>query len=532
MPDSMDKLMSNFFTCWIVFIFYSQVNLCNAKKNVLFLVSDDLRPQLGSYSDKYAPSSVHPPIHTPNLDKIASKSLLLKRAYVQQAICAASRTSFLTGRRPDTTHVYDLVTYWRDVGGNFTTIPQYFKNNGYVSAGMGKIFHPGDASNNDDPMSWSLPYFHAKGTWETMASSWLAVPDDQIPNKPLIDTQLADRAIQTLRQVAPAALSGKKPFFLAVGFQRPHLPFVFPASMLQHYPAGKIRLPNNNFAPVNMPAIAWSNYGEIRQYKDVAALNLTGRINTTVPDQKVKDLRRAYYSAVTYVDSLIGNIVEELDRLGLANNTVISFIGDHGYQLGEHGEWCKHTNFDIATHAPMMIHIPGMTDSGIISDKLTEFVDLFPTLVEATGHPPLPMCPEDSSAITNCHEGQSLIRLIKNPNASWKNASFSQYPRSPLKSKISEVMGYTMKTEHYRYTEWAKFRLRPVYRPDWNILSGVELYDHTKDPEENYNVADDPSYTHIRQDLSRQLHAGWRHANQEGSHSSDSVVMPFLPVVG
>ena len=509
----MDKLPTDIFKFCLVFLLCCQMDVCLGRKNVLFLVSDDLRPQLGSYNGKYAPSSVHPRMHTPNLDKLASKSLLLKRAYVQQAICAASRTSFLTGRRPDTTHVYDLVTYWRDVGGDFTTIPQYFKNNGYTSAGMGKIFHPGDASNNDDPVSWSLPYFQPKNTWETMEHSWLAVPDDQLANKPLGDAQIATQAITTLRQLAPAAKSGDKPFFLAVGFQRPHLPFVFPASVLKHYPPDSVKLPDNDYAPVNMPRIAWANYGEIRKYHDIFALNLTGRPNTTMPDQVVKDLRRAYYSAVTYVDELIGTILDELERLGVANDTVISFIGDHGWQLGEHGEWCKHTNFDVATHAPMMLHVPGMTDSGIVSEKLTEFVDLFPTLVEATGHPPLPLCPENSAMIRDCHEGISLLRLIKYPNASWKNASFSQYPRRPWKSKVSEVMGYTITTNNYRYTEWAKFHLRPVYKPDWNTLLGVELYDHTKDPDENHNMADDPSYAMIKQELSQQLHAGWRQSS-------------------
>lgn len=209
-----------------------------------------------------------------------------------------------------------------------------------------------------------------------MNHSWLAVPDDQMANRTLGDTQIADKAIQTLRQLAPAALSGDKPFFLAMGFQRPHLPFVFPSSMLQNYPMDSIRLPDNDYAPVNLPPIAWSSYGEIRNYHDIIPLNLTGRINTTMPDQVVKDLRCAYYSAVTWVDHLIGNIFEELDRLGLANTTVTSFIGDHGWQLGEHGEWCKHTGSYSENDR-----------FRFVTDKLTESVDLFQTLVEATGHP-------------------------------------------------------------------------------------------------------------------------------------------------
>ena len=493
---------------WICVILLSTINGSLGRMNVLFLVSDDMRPELGSYYGKDFPSPVHPRMHSPNLDKLASKSLLLKRAYCQQAVCSPSRTSLLTGRRPDTTHVYDLQTYWRKSGGNFTTIPEYFKDNGYTSIGMGKIFHPGIASGNDDPISWSEPYFHAKNhTWETRDNSWRAIPDELLKDKPLVDEQIADHAVNVLRQVAPAARSGQKPFFVAVGFHRPHLPFVFPESKLMYYPEESIRLPDNEYAPANMPTVAWSSYGELRAYGDIKKLNLSGAINTTVPDKIVLNLRRAYYSALTWTDSLVGRVIDELDNLSLADNTIISFWGDHGWQLGEHGEWCKHTNFELATHAPMMVHIPGKTDSGIVTEQLTEFVDLFPTLVDAAGLPALPLCPENSSKIELCREGSSLLPLIVNPSSSWKNASFSQYPRYQNKTSI---MGYTMRTDVFRYTEWAKFEYAPDYKPDWKHLFGVELYDHSNDPEENHNMALEPSYAKIVKELSEQLHAGWR----------------------
>ena len=500
--------MELFKLLWISTILCSAINASLlGRMNVLFLVADDMRPELGSYYGNDFPSPIHPRVHSPHLDKLASKSLLLKRAYCQQAVCSPSRTSLLTGRRPDTTHVYDLHTYWRKSGGNFTTIPQYFKNNGYTSIGMGKIFHPRQASDNDDPISWSEPYFHGKRHFETNENSWRAVPDKLLKDKPLVDAQLADHAIGILRKVAPAARSGRKPFFVAVGFHKPHLPFVFPESKLKLYPEESIRLPDNEYAPVNIPTVAWSKYGELRNYSDIKKLNLSGAINTTVPAKIVLNLRRAYYSALSWTDSLVGRVINELDNLGLTNNTIISFWGDHGWQLGEHGEWCKHTNFELATHAPMMVHIPGRTDSGIVTEQLTEFVDLFPTLVDAAGLPPLPLCPENSSNIELCREGSSLLPLIKNPNASWKNASFSQYPRSLNKTRI---MGYTMRTDIFRYTEWAKFEYAPVYKPDWNHLFGVELYDHSKDPEENHNMALEPSYAKTIKGLSDQLHAGWR----------------------
>ncbi|KAK3099006.1 hypothetical protein FSP39_025192 [Pinctada imbricata] len=486
-------------------------NFNYGRKNVLFLVADDMRPELGCYYGDDFPSKIHPEMHTPNLDALAGKSLLLKRAYVQQAVCSPSRTSLLTGRRPDTTHIYDLFHYFRDVGGNFTTIPEYFKMNGYTSVGMGKIFHPGHASNNDDPISWNMPYFHApnEAYWTNNKNSWVAVNETTMNEKPLPDAQIADHAIKVLQNVASDAKSGKKPFFVAVGFHKPHLPFVFPDTMLQYYPTDSIHLPDNEYAPVNMPDVAWNNCTGLTSKRDLKQKKVEMGINVTFPNQITLDLRRAYYSAISWTDSLVGKVMDELDNLGLSNNTIVSFWGDHGWQLGEHGEWCKQTNFELATHAPMMIHIPGMTDGGIVTEQLTEFVDLFPTLAEAAELSPLPLCPVNSTKVGLCREGISLMPLIKNPSTPLKEAVFSQYPRSRNRTS---VMGYTMRTDKYRYTEWPKFSGAPAYEPDWNILFGIELYDHQTDPEENYNRAMDSSYATIRQSLSQQLRAGWRKA--------------------
>ena len=291
----------------------SALTVVDCRMNVLFLVSDDMRPELMSFIGADFPTPVHPPIHSPNLDALASKSLLLKRAYVQQAVCSPSRTSLLTGRRPDTTHVYDLVKYFRNVGGNFTTIPEYFKLSGYRTIGMGKIFHPGVASNNDDPISWTDPYFHAPNLkyWDSRDKSWIAVPEEQWSKKPLPDAQIADHAISTLRAVASDAKSGNKNFFVGVGFHKPHLPFVFPDSMLVNYPDSLIHIPDNEYAPQNMPSVAWSNYGELRNYRDIFALNASGNINTSLPASVVRDLRRAYYSALSWTDLQVGRVLKE-----------------------------------------------------------------------------------------------------------------------------------------------------------------------------------------------------------------------------
>ena len=308
----------------------------NQKLNVLFLVSDDMRPQIGAYEGSDFPSSVHPPMHTPNLDALAQRSLLLKRAYVQQAVCSPSRTSLLTGRRPDTTHVHDLQHYFRTVAGNFTTIPQYFKQHGYITTGMGKIFHPGRASNNNDPISWTEPYFVPQTQhWAyEQRHSWFAVNDEETLTHPLPDQLTAQHAVETLKRLAPKAKTGEQPIFVAVGFHKPHLPFVFPKKFLDFYPRESIRLPKNPYAPSNMPEEAWTDFSELRDYVDIADKYGYGAINTTLPDDVVLDLRRAYYSAISYTDSLVGLVVDTMVELGLAGNTIVSFWGDHGWQVG------------------------------------------------------------------------------------------------------------------------------------------------------------------------------------------------------
>ena len=208
-------------------LFFNVVSTESTAKNVLFLAADDMRPDIGVYN---ANNQNGPNMYTPNLDRLAKQSLLLKKAYVQQAVCSPTRASLLTSRRPDTTHVHDLIQYWRNVGGNFTTIPQYFKENGYITAGMGKIFHPGGASGHDDPISWTEPYFHGKAPhWDNASQySWFAASEEETEQYPLLDDQTAEKAIEMLNHLAPEARNGNQPFFLAVGFHKPHLPFLSP----------------------------------------------------------------------------------------------------------------------------------------------------------------------------------------------------------------------------------------------------------------------------------------------------------------
>jgi len=457
----------------------------------------------------------------------------------------------LTGRRPGTTKVWDLRAYFRDVAGNFTTIPQFFKEHGYHSVGIGKIFHPGLASGafscplctggDDAKWSWSEAPWHGR---DPIGSdrSWVAVERNITEATPLQDTQVMEQAKKTLARVAKM----DKPFFVAVGFHKPHLPFVAPEEYYKLYT--EVELARNPYAPVNMPSVAWQTFGETRGFPDISRLNLTGSINSSFPDWLARDLRRAYYSSVSFNDYNIGEVLKALEATGKANETVISFWGDHGYQLGEHGLWDKHTNFDIATNVPMMFKSPGVTDGGVQSSQVTETVDMFPTLVElAMGSSVLPAaCPANSSHVKTCVEGVSLVPLIKNPTAPVKEAALSVYNRGwggPAEEEEEHIratqglreddtsvefpfstcltggnrrgqgctMGYSLLTRYqgheYRYNEWVHFPGPSAdFKPTWSESVGVELYNHTADPAENYNLAPEIADQSVLQVLSKRLH--------------------------
>jgi iduronate 2-sulfatase len=458
------------------------------RPNVLFIAVDDLRPQLGCYGDPLA--------KTPNIDKLAADGLLFNRAYCQQAVCSPSRSSLLTGRRPDTTKIYNLEDHFRTFIPDVVTLPQHFKNNGYHTQGFGKIYHGA----LDDPASWSAPFTQAQGpsygpeeskkfaerrkklieegvtgqafSRRSKGVSWEA-PD--VKDNELTDGITADFAIKTLGTLKD------KPFFLAVGFIRPHLPFVAPKKYFDLYPPPEqMKLPENGGRPAGAPDVAFtSNFGEIRAYQDMP------KGQAPIPEQKARELIRAYYAATSYMDAQVGRVLAELDRLGLRENTVVVLWGDHGWHLGEQGQWCKHTNFENATRAPLLISVPGQEKRGAKTDALVEFVDIYPSLAELAGLP-----------LTEGLEGISFVPLIKDPTQPWKQAAFSQYPREGGK-----IMGYTMRTDRYRYTEWQNKSREAV---------AVELYDHQSDPRETKNAADTPENAATMKALAAQLKAGWQ----------------------
>lgn len=461
------------------------------KRNILFIAVDDLRPELGCYGKSQ--------IHSPNLDKLAAAGVLFERAYCQQAVCSPTRTSLLTGMRPDTTRVYDLVTHFRDHIPNVVTLPQLFKNNGYHTEGISKIYHGG----YDDPSSWSIPH------WDKMEGTAYQLPENlaiiqklraqavadglkgrelsqavkgpafecaDVPDEAYKDGQTANHAKQRLQELA----KGDKPFFLAVGFLKPHLPFIAPKKYWDLYQREKIQVPQWKTVPTDSPQYTLAGSGELLSYSNIER-------KLPVDDEVAKELIHGYYAAVSYVDAQIGKVIDELDRLGLRDNTIIVLWGDHGWKLGDYGQWCKHSNVEWDTRGCMMMSAPGMKGNGNKTHALVEFVDIYPTLAELAGLD----APRDL-------EGFSFVPVLENPKISWKKAAFSQYPRSG-------VMGYSMRTDRYRLTRW-------VDRKNITDIKAVELYDYETDPLATKNLAADSGYSAIVASLLQQSEAGWQNS--------------------
>ncbi len=460
------------------------------KPNILFIAADDLRPELSCYGKKE--------IVSPNFDGLAQTGMVFQRAYCQQAVCSPSRTSLMTGLRPDSTKVYDLKTHFRDTVGDVVTLSQHFKNHGYEAVGMGKIFH----GSLNDKLSWNR-YLHPKGgaaycdpeTAESCrirriaarkrgltgiplyhASIGPPTEDADVPDNAYRDGALADLAVETLKELKQS----KQPFFLAVGFHKPHLPFNCPKKYWDLYDPNKIVVPDNKAWPKDMPSIAGSNWGELRHYEGMPKKGL-------LSDDEARRLIHGYRACVSYVDAQLGRLLDTLKELDLSDNTIIILWGDHGWKLGDYGAWCKHTNFEYDTRAAMLMRVPGAKGNGQKCPALVEFVDIYPTLCELAGLP----TPEHL-------EGTSFAPLADTPMRAWKPAAFSQYPRG-------KAMGYSMRTDRYRMTEWRD-------RRDPTKVVAVELYDHLEDPGETVNLAADPDKADVVKELTRRVRAGWNAA--------------------
>ncbi|KAK2160208.1 hypothetical protein LSH36_138g09111 [Paralvinella palmiformis] len=478
----------------------------SSRKNVLFMITDDMRTQLGCYS---GPDSMFDTIrmHTPNLDRLASKSLLLRRAYSQYTLCCPSRSSMLTGRRPDITGVLNNDVYWRNIGLNFTTLPQYFKQNGYHSIGIAKVFHK-----FKDPPSWTEYTKFGNPEKDVLdfkkGATWLAYTNEQNADKPLFDIRATDYAIRRLEELAPKARSGEEPFLLAIGFNKPHVSFVCPEDYFDLYPLESGRR--------YMSKLDWQT-PIVREGAGMVNVSMIdGELR--MKDVVLREHRRAYFACISYVDDLVGQLLETLDRLGLSDTTVVTFVADHGYHLGENGKFGKNVLTEVSSHVPMMIHVPGLTDHGVESNSIVESLDLFPTIVQAAGLEPPPRCPDDSRNVSFCAQGTSLLTLVEDPDAHIKDAAFTQ-----IRFGTSSVKGYSMRTDRYRYTEYVRVDALGDSTDVYIDLQDnpPELFDHNTDKEETVNRISSSKYHNIEKELRRALHDYIKKSNGVSSLRSE-----------
>ena len=427
------------------------------KYNVLFIIVDDLRPLLGCYG--------YPQMHTPNIDALAQRGTRFNRAYAQYPLCNPSRTSMITGLRPETTKVLNNSADFRQELPDAVTLPQHFRNHGYYTQSVGRIAHLPQLQ--DDANSWSTPSW--RPTWvpydRKMTPSWQAL---DVEDDDLRDGKTAKRAIRVLEQIK------EEQFFLAIGFYKPHLPLQAPRKYFELYDPQDFNFPASAVSPKDAPAGALTNWESIRNFQDIPSGT------KSLSDAQTLALIHAYASATSYIDAQIGRVLDQLDALNLTESTVIVFCGDHGHHLGEHGIWGKQTLFEVSLRSPLIVSIPQHQSAS--TDALTELIDIYPTLCDACQIP-----------IPSQLEGTNLMPLIEQPERPWKTAAFSQFGRV--------AGGVSMRTERYRYTEWGT---------DGN--RGVELYDYYTDPDETVNVAGLPENAQLVKNLSEQLRAGWQEA--------------------
>jgi iduronate 2-sulfatase len=459
----------------LVFLSFTHGYAAGAKKlNVLFIAVDDLKPLLGCYGD--------PLVKSPNIDRLAKRSVLFERAYTNQAVCSPSRNALLTGLRPQTLGIYDLGTNFRKSTPDAVTLPQHFQKHGYRAEALGKLFHVGHG-NHEDAASWSVPHFQAKTVQYARAENKAEVTREEalfenkrvdvsklprgaayesadVPDSTYGDGVLAD---ETIRRLRVAKEKPDQPWFIALGFLKPHLPFCAPKKYWDLYDPAAFKIPERQTPPDGAPKFGPSGWGELRQYRDMPAAG-------PVTDEQARALIHGYYAAVSYMDAQLGRVLDAVDELGLANNTVIVLWGDHGWHLGDHGQWCKHTNYEEAARIPLLVSAPAGNDTagfgaGTKTHALVENVDLYPTLCELAGLP-----------APSGLDGTSFAALLRSSSAPAKDHIIHVYPRG-------EMIGRAIRTQRHRLVEWKK-----PNAPAETAL--FELYDYQADPGETKNLAD------------------------------------------
>ncbi len=451
---------------WLHDALFAQESRVPKKMNILFIASDDLNNGISSYG--------HELVKTPNLERLAKMGMQFNKAYCQYPQCSQSRVSILTGLRPDTTQVFDLKTDFRDNILTVTTLPELFKDNGYFSARVGKIYHygvPGDIGTDglDDAQSWNKvinPIGRDKWEEEKIINltpnrglgsslSWLEADGT---DEEQTDGMVADEAIRLMRE------NKDKPFFIAAGFYRPHSPYIAPKKYFDMYPLESIVLPDepeDHFEDIPQAAL-WTN-----------------PLYWGLDEHQRKQVIRAYYASATFMDAQVGKLLDALEDLGLSENTIVVFWSDHGYHHTEHGQWKKQSLFEESARVPLLIGAPDKEGNGSVCERVVELIDLYPTLAALCGLAP----PEYL-------HGRDISPLLENPNQAWDHGAFTQVRRNP-----GPYMGRAVRTERWRYIEWDGGK------------KGVQLYDHENDPSEYINLAGHPDHQETQNKLKQRLDA-------------------------
>lgn len=490
----------------------------NDRPNVLFVSVDDLRPEIGCYGNDE--------IKTPHFDAFAETGTTFLKAYCQAAVCAPSRASVMTGLRPDSTRVWDLRGKFRINMPDVVTIPQHFKKHGYHTVSMGKIFHnhmPDRVSFDEPdlrPAKYMTPelidrepesFYHDDGLNRELAEvrkrrlaenpnkyadGWaygVATESFDGPDNQFYDGAQTDLAIEKMRELKER----DEPFFLALGYYRPHLPFVAPKKYWDLYDHDKLSLADNPYLPKDSPVMAMNSMYELRACYDLEFVKHPSEF--TFDEPTARRLRHGYFASVSFVDACFGKLMAGLKEMGLADNTIVVLWGDHGWKLGEHNSWCKQSNYNIDVQVPLMIRIPNHPAAGSKTESLVELVDLYPTVCDVAGLP-----------IPSNMEGTSMKPLMSKPDRKWKSAVFSQFHRAPrITPDKGRYMGLSMVTDRYHYVEWRT----------WDHIKGIagelkatELYDHKVDPDENQNISGNEKHKALIGDLAAQLKRGWKAA--------------------
>lgn len=440
------------------------------RPNVLFIVADDLNCAIGPYGDPIA--------ITPNLDRLATRGMVFENAYCQQAVCNPSRSSFLTGLRPDTVGVDDLRKAFRETaadGSTLITLPEHFKNHGYFCQNIGKLFH--NMGETQDRRSWSIDEVLHEGTHAAdtvYTNTPPALRKFTVTKAPVTESlDVADTAYRDghIANLAAAMLreypAEGQPFFLAVGFWRPHLPFVAPKKYWDEFVPELIPSPEPAIVPVDVPSIAMHDSKEIRGYGDTPH----DRAFTT---EEIRHYRHGYYASIRFMDAQIGKVLEALDQGGHQNDTIVVFASDHGFHIGEKSLWGKTSNFELDARVPLIVADPTHpAGHGKATDAIVELVDLYPTLASLA---------DIEGDLSKRLEGDNLAPVITTGTGSVKEAAFTQHQHPFYGPKTKwKAWGYSVRTSQWRYTEWRAINGGKVI--------GRELYDHINDPHESRNVA-------------------------------------------